>query len=370
MTTASTKIVGFALAIVLVFSALGYWVWQKHSGKDTFDNLSAALESSTTSNLEERGEVVPGTLMAHPLMIEEMRRRQYPGSQITVEETLPSRATYNQYRVSYLSEGLKIYALMTVPKGEKPATGWPVIVFNHGYIAPDVYRTTERYVAYVDAFARNGYIVFKSDYRGHDRSEGIAAGGYGAPDYTVDVMNAVAAVKAYPDADQNRIGMWGHSMGGYITLRSMVLAKDVKAGVIWAGVVANYQDLLTSWRRRPGLPTPSSPTPGASSSGMRRWREVLVETYGDPATNPTFWNAISSNYYLSDISGPIQLHHAKGDDSVPWEFSQTLDEQLKAVNKPVETFIYEGDDHNLSQNFTRAMTSTVEFFDRNVKGAE
>ena len=87
------------------------------------------------------------------------------------------------------------------------------MIFNHGYIPPDVYRTTERYIAYVDGFARSGYIVFRSDYRGHGSSEGEAkrrvrhAGLHGgrAERGRVD--------EAYPDADPNRIGMWGHSMG-------------------------------------------------------------------------------------------------------------------------------------------------------------
>jgi len=163
-----------------------------------------------------------------------MRARDYPGSDITIEQTLDPGVNYSRYYVSYRSEGLKIYALMTIPNGEKPVTGWPVIIFNHGYIPPEIYRTTERYVAYVDLIARNGYIVFRSDYRGHDQSEGEAGGAYSAPDYTVDVLNAVASMKHCPDADPNRIGMWGHSMGGYITLRSMVVSTDIKAGVIWA----------------------------------------------------------------------------------------------------------------------------------------
>ena len=62
---------------------------------------------------------------------------------------------------------------------KRPPSGWPVVVFNHGYIPPDQYRTTERYVAYVAAFAHRGYIVFKPDYRGHGFSEGTARGGYG-----------------------------------------------------------------------------------------------------------------------------------------------------------------------------------------------
>ena len=192
------------------------------------------------------------TPVPNPLQISAMRAREYPGSDITIEETLDPGVNYDRYYVSYRSEGLKIYALMTVPNEEKPATGWPVIIFNHGFIPPDVYVSTERYVAYVDLIARSGYIVFRSDYRGHGNSEGDARGAYGSPDYTVDVLNAVASMKRYPDADPNRIGMWGHSMGGYITLRSMVITKDIKAGVIWGGVVASYPDLLTRWRRGPG----------------------------------------------------------------------------------------------------------------------
>jgi hypothetical protein len=49
-----------------------------------------------------------------------------------------------------------------IPNGEKSATGWPAIIFNHGFIEPDVYRTTECYVAYVDGLARSGYIVLHS----------------------------------------------------------------------------------------------------------------------------------------------------------------------------------------------------------------
>ncbi|HXD11773.1 MAG TPA: alpha/beta fold hydrolase, partial [Anaerolineales bacterium] len=202
-----------------------------------------------TSAPTETSTAIPSpTPIPNPLEISAMRAREYPGSDIVIETVLDPGVNYQRYYVSYLSEGLKIYALMTIPTGEKPANGWPVIIFNHGYIPPDVYVTTQRYVAYVDLIARSGYIVFRSDYRGHDRSEGAARGAYSNPDYTVDVLNAVASMRKYPDADPNRIGMWGHSMGGYITLRSMVITKDIKAGVIWAGVVASYPDLLTKWR--------------------------------------------------------------------------------------------------------------------------
>ncbi len=67
----------------------------------------------------------------NPLSVEFMRKQQYPGSDIVIEQTLTPGANYNQYIASYKSEGLKIYALLTVPMGQKPKTGWPVIIFNH-----------------------------------------------------------------------------------------------------------------------------------------------------------------------------------------------------------------------------------------------
>src|SRR5215216_2088675 len=296
--------------------------------KVDISSTATALPTLTQTQAYTPTPLATATPVPNPLEIKAMRAREYPGSDIVIEQTLDPGANYNRYYVSYRSEGLKIYALMTVPNGEKPATGWPVIIFNHGFIPPDVYKTTERYIAYVDLIARSGYIVFRSDYRGHDNSEGVARGAYSTPDYTVDVLNAVASMKRYPDADPNRMGMWGHSMGGYITLRSMVISKDIKAGVIWAGVVASYPDLLTKWRRGPGAS--ATPTPSA-----RSWRLSLMQQYGSPEENPEFWNSISANSYLNDLSGPIQLHHSTTDEEVPLEFSETLFSQMLAANQYV-----------------------------------
>lgn len=293
------------------------------------------------------------------LTIESMRARDYPGSDLTIEQTLAQGSNYKRYVVSYRSDGLKIYALLTVPTSPKPKTGFPVIVFNHGYIPPAQYKTTERYVAYVDAFARNGYIVIKPDYRGHGNSEGDAQGGYGSPAYAYDVLNAVASIEKFKDADPNRIGMWGHSMGGQVTLRSMVVSHEIKAGVIWSGVVASYRNLLSNWRR--------VGTPVAVPSSARRWRQEFIDSYGSPDQNPQFWNSISPNAFLQDLSGPVQLHHSTTDPEVPYQFSVELNQEIAAAGKPVEFYTYQGDDHNLSKNLTVALQRSVAFFDKYVK---
>lgn len=319
-------------------------------------NLQISRETSQNTSKENQQKEL------HPLSIEYMRKQQYPGSDITIEQTLPSETNYNRYIASYRSDNLKLYALLTVPQGDKPKNGWPVIIFNHGYIPPEEYQTTEKYVAYTDAFSRNDYIVFKPDYRGHGSSEGSPEGGYFSPAYTVDVLNALSSVKKLKDADSNRIGMWGHSMGGSVTLRSVVTSKDIRAAVIWAGVVASYEDMAKNWKRsKPWAPSERE------RALQRPGRQVLINKYGDFDKNPWFWQSITPIFYVKDISIPIQIHHGSLDDEVPLLFSEKLNEALKNSGKEVEMYVYEGDNHNISQNLDQALQRSVDFFDKHVK---
>lgn len=344
----------FGLGLLVLFVVAGGWVYSQRGENP----LSSPLVTDEGSGImsDEVGVVRP-----HPLSIAALRQMEYPGSELVVEENLAPGSNYRRQVVSYESQGYKIFALLTVPNGEPPEDGWPVVVFNHGYISPSVYRTAERYVAYQDAFARNGYVTIKSDYRGHGFSEGEARGGYSNNDYTIDVMNAVGSVKRLPEVDSENIGMWGHSMGGHITLEAMVISEEIKAGVIWAGVVGSYDDLFNRWRNRDG--DRPSPTPG----GRGWWRYEMQEEYGDTTENPEFWESLSATAYLSEISGPVQLHHGSADDSVEVELSELLDERLRGAGREVELYVYPGDDHNISANLSVALARSVEFFDRYLK---
>jgi uncharacterized protein len=128
-------------------------------------------------------------------------------------------------------------------------------------------------------------------------------------------------------------------------------------------VVASYPDLLARWRRPPSDTQPSAIPPAA-----RRWRQELTEKYGTPEENPAFWAAVSPNSYIADLSGPIQLQHGTADSSVPLWFSDLLNEQIQLVGGTVEYFTYAGDDHNLAANLGTALTRSVAFFDKYVKG--
>ena len=317
---------------------------------------STPTSTSSSSNTSDE----PDITQMRSLSIETMRQRGYPGSNLAFRQTLNAGINYSRYLVSYQSDGLKIYALLTIPNGVQPANGWPVIIFNHGYIPPEQYRTTERYIAYVDGFARNGYIVLRPDYRGHGSSEGEARSAYRTPDYAVDVLNAVGSMKRYAKADRSRIGMWGHSMGGHITLRAMVVDPEIIAGVIWAGTAVSYDDLLNRWENH------QSPWRELAA----RWREKSYDEFGSPAENPAFWNSISANSFVADLNGPLQLHHGTADYVVPQTFSAILYNEINTAGGEVEYYSYPGDNHNLSVYFTTAMNRSIAFFDEHVKGID
>ena len=321
-------------------------------------------QNNSITPLSSKEAVSQNPYADFPLSIEFQRAKSYPGSDFVIEETLPNGTNYKQYIASYKSDGLKIYGLLSIPNSPQPEGGYPAIIFNHGYIAPSEYRTTERYVAYFGTLAASGYVVFKPDYRGHGSSEGTASGAYFSPDYLTDVMNALSSVEKLEYVNKDKIGMWGHSLGGFLTLRAMVISNHIKAGVIWGGVVGSYQDMYEEWwskRRNP------NPTSAQINPNNRPSRQAFMTKYGQPTKDNEFWNAISSTTYIGDVSGPIQLHHGLSDETVPDALSKRLYDEMKAAGKEVEYFTYEGNDHNISQSFSTAMNRSVEFFDKYLK---
>ena len=225
--------------------------------------------------------------VGNELTIAALLQRKIEGSPITIEQELDSGANYSRYIASYISEGNKIYGLLTVPFGDPPEGGFKAIVFNHGYIPPAQYRTTERYVAYVDALARAGFVVFKIDMRGFGNSEGEPEGSYFSPAYTIDAISALKSLQTLDYVDPNGIGMWGHSMAGNLLLRAMLIEPAIKAGVIWAGAVYSYDDMARYSIQDSSYVPPSSDSPG-------RRVEVTVMT-------PSFASQLVSS---SDPSAP------------------------------------------------------------------
>lgn len=299
---------------------------------------------------------------SNPLSIEELEKGSYPGSDIKIEESLSTKSTYGRYIVSYTSDSLKIYALLLIPNSEKPKDGFPVIILNHGYIIPEKYTPDGNYIPYMDAFARAGYIVFKPDFRGHGKSDGKPTSVYFASDYVIDNLNAVSSIKKYPDVNPNKIGVWGHSMGGNIALKTALIDKNIKAVSIWSGVVAPINDIIYNWQNR------VSYKPDTEDLILRNQNlDYLLKKYGTPSQNPDFWDSIDPNTYLNNIQIPVQIEVGLADNQVPPDFSEGLYEKLESLGKNVEYYKYPGANHDINQSFSAAMEKTLDFFNKYLK---
>jgi len=300
------------------------------------------------------------------LTINYLRGLEIEGSEITFHERLVPGYNYARHLVSYISEGSRIYGLLTIPFVEPPEGGYKAIVFNHGYIPPATYQTLERYGAYVDYLARSGFVVFKIDLRGHGQSEGVASGSYFSPGYTIDAISALKSLQTLDLVDPQGIGMWGHSMAGNLVLRAMLIEPEIQAGVIWAGAVYSYDD-FTQY----GIDDSSYRPPATSSSQEGslppRASQVIFNTYGRPDTQEAYWQAVSLTGNLKYLSRPLQIHHAEDDPVVNINYSYGLAGALQFNNKDYEFYTYPGGGHNLiSPAFDQAMLRTVEFFRENL----
>lgn len=348
----------FALIVLLIGLFFSFYTFSVYAEESTaFESLANKskfeLQVSKSLELQESSEKV-----IHPLQIKVLRERTYPGSQLRIEEELLPHTNYRRYIASYKSQGATIYGLLTVPTESMPVNGWPIILVNHGYIPPADYKTTSQYGPSQHGLASAGYVTFKSDYRGHGSSQGSADSGYFSPGYLVDILNAVASVKTLEYVNPNKIGMWGHSMGGHLTLKAMVISKEIDAGVVWGGVVSSYNDIINNW------------------VSEASWWEQVKNTAATGVTNSSnidkqieqeFWNTISPTTFVKDISGPIQIHHGTADSEVPWQFSERLAQYLSDANVEYEYFLYEGADHNFTGAvFDEVMARTVVFFDKHL----
>jgi len=287
------------------------------------------------------------------LTIPYLRSREYQ-SQLRELTKYSESASYTTYLTSYDSDGLKVNGLLTIPKGQGRH---PAIVFVHGYIAPSVYKTTEKYGDYVDYLARNGFVVFKIDLRGNGDSEGEPGGAYYSGDYVIDTLNAYAALEKAEFVDPSRIGLWGHSMAGNVVFRSVVAAKDIPAAVIWAGAGYTYDDLRT-YRIMD-----TSYRPPQGNNTVTGNRQKLREMHGEFDSSDPFWASVAPTNYLEGVTTPLQINHAVDDQVVSIEYSRNLMRVLDSSQLIHELNEYPNGGHNISgAAFGPAMRATVEFY--------
>ncbi len=189
---------------------------------------------------------------APPISIEGLRQRKYESSLVLVKE-MEGTAKYRADLMSFTSDGLKEYALVNTPAADAPKKGFPVVIFGHGYFSnPPRYginedtkenrRPGDYYRGLPEAYAEKGFLVLTPDYRGHSNSEGYeyTQTGYLASNYyAIDVLNLIAALRTLKNANTDQIYYVGHSLGGDVGLKMLLVTHEVRAASLWAPVVAD-----------------------------------------------------------------------------------------------------------------------------------
>ena len=289
---------------------------------------------------------VQGSEDVKNLTIKALRDKKIPENSINIEKKLGVRnGKYTSYLISYYSENLNIYALMNIPLSKKPEKGYPVVLVNHGYIPPARYSTVDSYRLVDGYFASNGFITLKSDYRGHASSDKGTNRPVDRMKYVLDVLYLTMAVGSIDGADPGNIFMYGHSMGGEITLKALEISSNIKAASLWAPVTKRFPESMLYFVRKRSL------------SEAINEKEKIERIFGK--SNYSFFSPIDN---ISLIEAPLIIHHGTGDDSVPYNWSLELVEKLKESGVNYKFYTYD-DDHNFAgRYFYVVLKRDVAFF--------
>jgi len=303
--------------------------------------------------------------------IEGLRAHHFKNGPITIRKTLLETENFTRYLIEYPSDNLTITGIMQVPRvGDPP---YPVIVMNHGFFSRTVYNSGDGTDRAAEFLNRRGYLTVSSDYRSWGRSGTAESLFYSG--LAVDVINLMNALPSYPIADVNRIGMWGHSMGGGVTLKVLTIDHRVKAAVLYSSVSADFRDILERWG--PGClgdVYEGELAFGCNSSDILPLNlpADLTGSYFDSVTDPVMLEAVSPLYHFDLVKIPIQIAYGTEDGQVssgtPPQWSIKMYDAFVAAGANAQIFAFKGEKHSfIGEPWFQFMAHTQLFFDKYVK---
>ena len=243
-------------------------------------------------------------------------------------------------RITYNSDGLEITGLMAEPR-EIAAGKHPLMIYNRGGSREFGKLTLLSAIRSMIPYARRGYIVAASNYRGNDGGQGREE--FGGSDVN-DVLNLIEAASRHPGFDGQNIFMVGHSRGAMM----MYLALRKGAQVRAAAGLAGMADVLQTARERPDI----------EENVFRRLIGVedgdLEQAYIDR----------SVVYWADELTTPIQLHHGDADNRVHVNQSTALADKLKEAGKTHSLHVWPGDNHALLRNWDAVVEETFQWMER------
>jgi dipeptidyl-peptidase-4 len=278
-----------------------------------------------------------GKLLAH--LLENHLNAQHPDAPYLADNSIPEFGTLTA------ADGQALYYRLFKPPHFDPTKRYPVIVDVYG--GPGIQRVLDNWTgsSFTQILTRAGYVVFQLDNRG-TAFRGTA---FQAPIHDklgeVEVADQVQGARwlgTQSFIDPARIGVWGWSYGGYMTLMLMFKAPDVfRAGVSGAPV--------TDWTL---------------------YDTHYTERYLDrPQDNAAGYTASSVLPHAKDLKGKLLVMHGMADDNVLFLHSTKLFRQLQDLGKPFDVMVYPGAKHGLvRQHDGRHAYATIKrFFDENLR---
>ncbi|MEM0514096.1 DPP IV N-terminal domain-containing protein [Pseudoalteromonas sp. YIC-827] len=219
----------------------------------------------------------------------------------------------------------------------------PVMVNVYG--GPHAQRVTNSWRSknlYFQYMVQQGYVVFQLDNRGSynrgKRFEDVIYKHLGEAEVR-DQIKGVEFLRTLDYVDPERIGIYGHSYGGYMALMTMFKAGDYfKAGVSGAPV--------TDWAL---------------------YDTHYTERYlSHPATNAKGYEQSSVFPYVDGLKGPLMIYHGMADDNVLFTHATKLFKQLQDKALPFEMMTYPGSKHSLrgKKVQTHLHQTITDFFNR------
>ena len=243
-------------------------------------------------------------------------------------------------------DGKLLYARLIKPANFHAADKYPAIVMVYG--GPGVQTVLnvwpERDDLWAQVFAARGFVIWQLDNRGSSgRGHAFEAPifrRFGKTELS-DQLEGVRYLLAQGFVDPGRVGIFGWSYGGFMTLYSLLNAPDVfRAGIAGAPV--------TNWRN---------------------YDTIYTERYlGLPAENPEGYRASSPLDYASKLRAKLLLIHNIEDDNVLFQNTAQMADALEQAGKLFDMVIYTGKTHGVTGTARKQLLETLtDFFEKNLK---
>ena len=291
-------------------------------------NRFSNTTTPTVVTLNDNSGKVLTTLIDNAALKEKLSARQLPQTEF----------------FSFTTErGTQLNGWMMKPTDFQASKKYPVLMYQ--YSGPGSQEVLDHYsVSWETYMASQGFIVVCVDGRG--------TGGRGAEfekctylnlgvKEAEDQVSAAKYVSELPYVDKNRIGIWGWSFGGYMTLMAMSEGTPIfKAGVAVAAVTDwNYYDTI--------------------------YGERFMRT---PQENHDGYQASSAFTRADKLHGKLLLVHGMADDNVHYQNCAEYAEHLVQLGKQFDMQIYTNRNHSIFGGYTRMhlYTKLTNFFKENL----